>query len=131
MRAAQRASSPRSRTRHPLPDGPQPEFGLYLIGRRPADQDWPSRWVRWPDFRLPTDRADAVAALAEAYERSAEQRVELACGGGIGRTGTGLACLAVLDGVEPEEAVGYVRKHYHRHAVETTWQRRYVAAFRR
>jgi protein-tyrosine phosphatase len=114
-----------------VPAGPQPEFGLYLTGRRPDDPDWPARWVRWPDFRLPSDRVDAAAALAEAYQRSAGQRVEVACGGGIGRTGTALACLAILDGVEPGRAVAFVRENYHRRAVETPWQRRYVAAFRR
>ncbi len=41
----------------PLPAGPTPEFGLYLLARRPA-VPWQSRWVRWPDFRLPADPAD-------------------------------------------------------------------------
>ncbi len=45
---------------------------------------------------------------------------------GHGRTGTALACLAVLDGVAPGEAVAYVREGYHRQAVETPWQYRYV-----
>ena len=67
--------------------------------------------------------------LVEAWERAAGERVEVACGGGRGRTGTALACLAVLDGVPPEEAVAYVRAHYDRHAVETPWQRRYVRRF--
>ncbi len=61
--------------------------------------------------------------------RAAEQRVEVACGGGLGRTGTALACLAVLDGVPNTEAVAYVREHYARRAVETPWQRRFVAQF--
>lgn len=52
--------------------------------------------------------------------------MEIACGGGHGRTGTALACLAVLDGVAPGEAVAYVREGYHRQAVETPWQYRYV-----
>jgi hypothetical protein len=115
--------------RKPIPTGPPPEFGLYLTGRRPDIPDWPSRWLRWPDFRLPSDRGEAEAALSDAYERAAEQRVEVACGGGIGRTGTALACLAVLDGVEPGLAVSFVREHYHRKAVETPWQRRYVYSF--
>jgi protein-tyrosine phosphatase len=55
--------------------------------------------------------------------------VELACGGGVGRTGTALACLAVLDGVPADEAVDYVRRHYHPSAVETPWQRRFVRRF--
>jgi len=34
-----------------------------------------------------------------------------------------------LDGVPAAEAVDYVREHYHRRAVETLWQRRYVSRF--
>ncbi|PLW73468.1 protein phosphatase, partial [Streptomyces sp. DJ] len=52
-----------------------------------------------------------------------------ACGGGRGRTGTALACLAVLDGVPPERAVDFVRRNYDRRAVETLWQKRYVLRF--
>ena len=57
------------------------------------------------------------------------ERVEVACHGGHGRTGTALACLAILDGVRPAEAVRYVRQHYHPRAIETPWQRRYVRQF--
>lgn len=117
--------------RHPLPAGPSPTFGLYLLGRQPPPVEWPSRWVRWPDFRLPTDRQDAEAALRELWTRAESERVEVACGGGRGRTGTALALVAVLDGVPAAEAVGYVREHYSRHAVETPWQRRYVCRFGR
>ncbi|MEU3885932.1 protein phosphatase [Streptomyces sp. NPDC029041] len=116
--------------RHPLDPGePLPAYGVYLLGRRPPEVSWESDWIRWPDFRLPVDRAAARAVLAEVWERAAGERVELACGGGRGRTGTALACLAVLDGVPGEEAVEYVRRHYDRHAVETPWQRRYVRGF--
>ena len=115
--------------RHPLPPGQQPTFALYLLGRQPEPVTWESRWVRWPDFRLPSDRAAAGEALREAWRRAETERVEVACGGGRGRTGTALACLAVLDGVPGHEAVAYVREHYSRHAVETPWQRRFVARF--
>jgi protein-tyrosine phosphatase len=115
--------------RAPLPAGPLPEFGVYLLGRRPPPQPWETRWVRWPDFLLPTDHRAARELLREAWERAAAQRVEIACGGGRGRTGTALACLAVLDGVPGDEAVGYVRRNYHPRAVETPWQRRYARRF--
>lgn len=115
--------------RHPLPAGPAPVLGVYLLGRPPPALAWESRWVRWPDFRLPADPAALRAALAEALERSASERVEVACGGGTGRTGTALACLAVLDGVPPGEAVVLVRRAYRRRAVETRRQARFVAAF--
>ncbi|MBC2906379.1 protein-tyrosine phosphatase family protein [Streptomyces cupreus] len=116
--------------RHSLaPDAPPPSYGVYLLGRRPPEVPWESDWIRWPDFRLPADRDTARALLAEAWRRAADERVELACGGGRGRTGTALACVAVLDGVPPEEAVAYVRRHYDPRAVETPWQRRYVRRF--
>ncbi|NUT21814.1 MAG: protein phosphatase [Hamadaea sp.] len=117
--------------RRPLPPGPLPDFGLYLLGRRPDATAWESRWLRWPDFWLPIDRADAGEALRDAWLRSDGVRVEVACGGGIGRTGTALACLAVLDGVPVGEAVAYVRAHYSPRAVETPWQRRFVTGFSR
>jgi hypothetical protein len=113
----------------PLPPGPVPELGVYLLGRRPEPVPWEERWVRWPDFRLPADPAEFCAVLLEVWERSADERVELACHGGTGRTGTALACLAVLDGVPPVEAVAFVREHYRPRAVETPGQRRFVAGF--
>jgi Protein-tyrosine phosphatase len=88
---------------------------------------WPSRRVRWPDFRAPSDPADALDALREAHRRAhAGQRVEVACRGGVGRTGTALAALAVLDGLAADQAVGWVRAGWHRRAVETPWQRRWL-----
>lgn len=50
--------------------------------------------------------------------------------GGIGRTGTALACLAVIDGVPNHKAVDYIRQHYTPRAVETTWQRHFVSRFK-
>ena len=86
------------------------------------DPPWPHRRVRWPDFWLPTDRADALDALGEALRRArAGERVEVACRGGVGRTGTAIAALAVLDGLPAAEAVRWVRAAYHPRAVETPW----------
>ena len=115
--------------RRPLLDGALPDFGLYLLGKPPAHMRWETRWLRWPDFRLPVDQDDAREALREAWRRAEEERVEVACGGGRGRTGTALACLAVLDGVPAGEAVAFVRERYDARAVETPWQRRYVVRF--
>jgi hypothetical protein len=115
-----------------LRDGPPaqpPAFGLYLQGAAPPAPAWPWRWVRWPDWWLPADRADARDALVDLWRRAEVERVEVACTGGRGRTGTALACLAVLDGVPAQDAVAYVRRHYSRRAVETPWQRGYVRRF--
>ncbi|MFE9243378.1 protein-tyrosine phosphatase family protein [Nocardiopsis sp. NPDC006938] len=114
---------------HPMPEGPLPGFGLYVLDREPSDIAWPRRWVRWPDFGLPGDDADALAGFREALERADRERVEVACLGGRGRTGTALSCMAVLDGVPASGAVAYVRAHYSPHAVETPEQEAYVRAF--
>ncbi len=115
--------------REPMPSGHPPAFGVYLLGSPPPEFGWTSRWIRWPDFRLPADPAAAEEALREAWRRAAAERVEIACGGGRGRTGTALACLAVLDGVPAAEAVAFVRAGYHPRAVETPWQKRFVRRF--
>ncbi len=107
-------------------DEPAPDLGVYLTAKPYDERRWESRWVRWPDFRLPADPSDAITALREVHERSAEERVEIACGGGRGRTGTAIALLARLSGVPAEEAVPWARLHYRPGAVETPWQRRFV-----
>ncbi|QDY08604.1 protein phosphatase [Micromonospora sp. HM134] len=101
------------------------DFALILApGPTPA---WAHRRIRWPDFWVPTDRADALDAFREALRRAhAGDRVEAACRGGIGRTGTTLAALAILDGVPARDAVRWVRERYHPKAVETPWQRAWL-----
>ncbi|MBW4718523.1 protein-tyrosine phosphatase family protein [Saccharothrix obliqua] len=121
--------------RHPAP-ADDPDYGLYLGSprlrrRHDAELRWPHEWVVWPDFLLPRDRAEAVRLIHDLHARArAGAVVEVACHGGVGRTGTVLACLAVLSGVDPADAVAWVRAHHHPRAVETPWQRRWVAAFR-
>lgn len=114
-----------------LPDGQLPQLGLYLLGKGPAPLPWTTRWLPWRDFWLPADKRAARRSFEEVWAEAATVRVEIGCSGGRGRTGTALACLAVLDGVPPEDAVAYVRRHYDHRAVETLWQRFYVARFMR
>ena len=97
--AADRTAGARARLPCGAAEGVAPEFGLYLQGRPPPPMSWSSRWVRWLDWWLPIDRADALDALLELLRRAEAERVEVACSGGHGRTGTAPACLAVLDGV--------------------------------
>jgi hypothetical protein len=115
--------------RKPVPVGPDPHFGVYLLGKQPPAVAWESTWIRWRDFWLPSDRAALRDTLTALLERSWSERVEIACYGGQGRTGTAMACLAVLDGISGDQAVEYVRTHYSQRAVETPWQRRFVVDF--
>ena len=96
---------------------PAPDFGVYLD---PMWQpDWPAAHLAWPDFGVPRELAAADAQILDAFERARRgERVEVACVGGHGRTGTVLACMAALAGVPPLEAVSWVRKHYCERAVQ-------------
>ncbi|WP_367136148.1 protein-tyrosine phosphatase family protein [Saccharothrix sp. HUAS TT1] len=123
--------------RNPTPEG-TPEYALYLgspkmrraVMARPDAPSWAHEWVEWPDFRLPRSPEQAVALIRDLHARAvAGERVEVACGGGVGRTGTVIACLAVLAGVPSGEAVTWTRANYNRRAVETPWQKRWVGRF--
>lgn len=105
-----------------------PTFGLYLDER--WDPPWTHSHVDWPDFELPRDTNALRVALQDALERARRgERVELGCWGGHGRTGTALACLAVLAGTPASEAVAWVRENYCDKAVETAAQEAFVLAF--
>jgi protein-tyrosine phosphatase len=121
--------------RHRTPPVPAPDYGLYLgtglLRRRHADSlPWPQDWIAWPDFLVPLDRRGAIAAIRAAHARAVSgSRVEIACNGGVGRTGTVVACLAVLSGLSSADAIVWTRQHHHPHAIETPWQRRWVLRF--
>jgi hypothetical protein len=110
-----------------------PGFGLYLDVRWRDDPavTWPHVVVDWPDFGLPADETALFASIVDLHERArAGEVVEVACYGGIGRSGTVLACLTVVAGIaDPGDAVAWVREHYHASAVETPEQAQMVARF--
>lgn len=103
-----------------------PDFAVYLLDQDPGVTEWPYRWVRWPDFDLPADTDDAIEALRGARQRARSERVEIACGAGIGRTGTAVAVLAMMSGIKPDDVVAWVRRNYHPHAVETQQQQEWI-----
>ncbi len=103
-----------------------PEFGLYLLAKPPPAFNWDHHWLQWPDFRLPRDTRATIWSLRDALERASSERVEIACGGGVGRTGTAMAVLAIMSGIPGDEAVAWVRSHYRPHAIETPWQKRWI-----
>ena len=113
--------------RRPTPAGPAPTLTIHLAGREPPAPDTGDRdWIRWPDFWVPTDFDAAAATLRAGYARALTDRVEIACGGGVGRTGTALSAWAIFDGMPVADAVDWVREKYHRRAVEVPWQRRFL-----
>ena len=112
--------APYSRTR-------DPDYGLYL------DPRWQPPWehghIDWPDFGVPESTQAVIEALKTVLGRARSgQDVEIGCLGGHGRTGTALACLAVLAGHPARDAVPWVRSSYCAKAVETPEQEALVAA---
>jgi len=96
----------------------RPDFGVYLDAAwQPVD--WPHVLLDWPDFGVPTNSDLAVSQIRAAFERAKRgETVEVACIGGHGRTGTVLACMAILAGVPVSEAVAWVRAAYCTRAVQ-------------
>ncbi len=104
-----------------------PAFGLYLDER--WDPPWPHEHLAWQDFGVP-DRDELTASLERLLARARDgDLVEVGCLGGHGRTGTALACLAVLTGAPPDGAVDWIRANYCPDAVETPDQRAFVESY--
>lgn len=110
------------------PDEPAPDFGMYLDGSwKPA---CPAYMVTWIDYGLPVYHEAAAKAIIDTYNKAREGMwVEVGCIGGHGRTGTALACMAVLAGLSPKAAVKFVRNKYCDHAVEAKAQEWYIEWF--
>jgi ADP-ribosylglycohydrolase/protein-tyrosine phosphatase len=84
-----------------------------------------------PDREVPGDRDAFRATLDDvlAWMRGGE-RVVVACRGGLGRTGTAVACLLVDGGVPPDAAIARVRA-VRPGTVEGRSQERFVRAWNR
>jgi hypothetical protein len=73
----------------------------------------PAEVVEWPDYGLPADGNRAADQILAAFARARRgDVVEVGCMGGLGRTGTVLACMAVLAGEPAASAVDWVRREY-------------------
>jgi len=109
-------------------DDPERAFGLYLDPR--WNPTWRAEVIPWRDFGLPEDPETAARQIVDAFTRAqGGELVEVGCLGGLGRTGTVLACMAVLSGVPAEDAVAWVRSAYKPLAVETAEQEEWVQWF--
>jgi protein tyrosine phosphatase len=109
-----------------------PDFAVYMDERWTADPEvtWPYQLVAWPDFGLPRAEADVFDLVRGVHGRAnAGELVEIACYGGLGRTGTFLSCLAIVAGVHAQSALTWVREHYDERAVETEDQEAFITRF--
>ncbi len=110
-----------------LPQGAQ---GLCLEAEaeRRAEATWR---VDVPDFGLP-DEALLRAALADMLARmraAPDGAYHIGCKAGLGRTGTAMACLAILAGAVEGDPVAWLRARYHSGAIETPAQEDFVRRF--
>jgi len=108
------------------PFRPAPDVGLWL------DESWAEHGevIDWPDGGAPRDWDDARARIRQAFaDAGAGARVEVGCIAAHGRTGTVLACMAILAGVPADQAIEWVRDHYCSKAVETGPQERWIEWF--
>jgi hypothetical protein len=109
----------------------RPDFAVYLYGGWTASSI--ATFVPWEDYGTPYVPWRQVRAVIEDWFARAKsgQRVEVGCMGGHGRTGTFLACAALLadPNLTPEGAIAWVRANYCTKAVEDASQHHFVAWF--
>ena len=105
-----------------------PDFGLYL------DTTWDPTTIaytlHWPDFNIPPVLHTAAYTIVDVYNKARKGLwIEVGCIGGHGRTGTVLACMAVLSGMPWKDAIKWVRNTYCGEAIETIEQEWMVSWF--
>ena len=81
------------------------------------------------DGSTPVDNAAMRAILASIAEARGRGQVAVACMGGVGRSGTVVACALVGAGWDANAAIGHVRRLRHPTAVETPAQEAFVRKF--
>jgi protein-tyrosine phosphatase len=107
------------------------QWGDPAIVNRAADRGLTvGRWPM-PDGSTPRDVAEMDAILAAIASARECTNVAVACMGGVGRTGTVVACALVAAGWDPVAAIAEVRRVRHPTAVETAEQEAFVTAFAR
>jgi hypothetical protein len=95
------------RHRHP-PALCEPSLALHLNNHGAPQVAWEAYWIRWRWRRPPSDQAFMQGMFEAAWSAAGHERVEIVSGGG-GRVGTAVACLGILDGLVPRDAVLYSR----------------------
>lgn len=116
------------------PEAEWPEAGVYLSTSWLNDQvastdgtampasSWPSLFLGWPDRgAVSLDVLKASIKWAIGYMKKGK-RLEIACAGGHGRTGTFVVALMIALGWSAFEAFTYLRDEYCDEAVESREQ---------
>ena len=104
--------------------------GVPDIGER-LPRDHGVRVIRHPieDMAVPADPSAFRAVLTDVLDRiGAGQTVAVACRGGLGRTGTAVACLLVQAGLVPADAIALTRRSRHG-TIERDAQEAFVRAW--
>ena len=109
---------------------PEAARGLCLEARaaRVAEAAWQ---LDVPDFGLPDEAAlrAVLAQMLEAMRAAPNDAYHIGCKAGIGRTGTVMACLAIMAGAVEGDPVAWLRAAYFQGAIETPGQEAFVRGF--
>jgi hypothetical protein len=109
---------------------PEPDWGVYCDPMWKPTVTWPSVMLDWPDLGVPNDKGEADEQIISALKRAiAGERVEIACIGGHGRSGTIVACMAYLMGVPIDEVVTWLRLRYCIRAIQEPSQQYWIERF--
>lgn len=110
----------------PYREKPQSMYGVCMAAELcslPHDVAVPTR-----DFSVPNVEELHHGLRMALRAALADREVYVGCMGGYGRTGLFLAAMAKFLG--HKDPVGYVRKHYDSHAVETREQEEFISALK-
>ncbi len=84
----------------------------------------------WEDWGVPENAAILRRALRWLLQQVGDGKVvEVGCMGGHGRTGTALACLLILQGLNAKRALRRVWDEYCQEAIESQKQIDFIKAF--
>lgn len=95
---------------------------------RVAEAEWQ---LDVPDYGVPDEAAlrAILAQMFEAMRAAPDDAYHIGCKAGIGRTGTVMACLAIMAGAVEGDPVAWLRAAYYQGAIETPGQEAFVRGF--
>ena len=95
---------------------------------RAAEAEWQ---LDVPDYGVPDEAGlrAVIAQMLEAMRAAPNDAYHIGCKAGIGRTGTVMACLAIMAGAVEGDPVAWLRTAYFQGAIETPGQEAFVRSF--